>query len=223
MNKPNFRHCPEARFLVCGYCQRAIKKNQNILLWYLSQGHNFSELVCVFGGSAEKRSYVCLELSRAARTSSRFYLSICNQLGERHMTSISKTICDERKRQRPAMQLDLLEQEQLEDCVGIFILIQYNWVWEICSQRNFSFTGNAFSASLLMECIFSGMSLCLWPTLIKHVCFSSGILCIFTNHIFGIIMTLARNIFLLNCFLCVCVLITGKEVENAQISSKAPL
>ena len=74
-----------------------------------------------------------------------------------HMTNISKTICDEQKRQRPAMQLDLLEQGQLEDCVGIFILIQYNWVWEIRSQGNFSFTGNAVRASLLVEC----MSLCL--------------------------------------------------------------
>lgn len=77
------------------------------------------------------------------------------------MPKISKTISDEWKRLRPAMQLDPLEQEQPEDCFGIFILIQYNWVWKIHSQKSFSFMGNAVSAFLLMECIFSGMSPCL--------------------------------------------------------------
>lgn len=77
------------------------------------------------------------------------------------MPKISKTIYDEWKRLKPAMQLDPLEQEQLEDCVEIFIIIQYNWVWKIHSQESFSFMGNAVSALLLMECIFSGMSPCL--------------------------------------------------------------
>lgn len=114
-------------FLSVGIARERLKKRSKDSFMIFISGSWFQWVsLCIWGICRKKNSYVCLELSRATRTSSRFYLSICNQLGERHMPSISKTICDEQKRQRPAMQLDFLKQEQLEDCIGIFILIQYN-------------------------------------------------------------------------------------------------
>jgi hypothetical protein len=61
---------------------------------------------------------------------------------------------------------------------------------------------------------------CLWPTLVKYVCFPSGFLSLFINQNFVIILTKAKKLSLTNFFFLL--LDNGKRFkkQNTKISSK---